>query len=161
MWEGGKAPTEGGGATQDQARPVFAGTGLREKPKTTRKVGLVTRQIGLVTGRAGLTGQTRGVALRDQARSVMAGGRLLVKPERRQEGVGEASREALQRRETQAPRMDGCRGERPRPLVNVYEVSDLPVRTVIDLPVRVVIDLPGCGATDLPAFRNGEKAAVQ
>ena len=37
--------------------------------------------------------------------------------------------------------------------MNVYEVSDLPVRMVIDLPV--------CGATDLPASRNGEKAAVQ
>ena len=37
--------------------------------------------------------------------------------------------------------------------MNVYEVSDLPVRTVIDLPV--------CGAIDLPASRNGEKAAVQ
>ena len=96
---------------------------------------------------------SRGGSLARPSKVSNGGRRASSEAKERQEGVGGASREALQRREAQAPRMDGCWEERPRPLMYAC--------VVIDLSVCEVIDLPVCEATDLPAPRNGEKAAVQ
>ena len=113
---------------------MFARAGLLVKPRTagrvglaarrvglaTRRVGLATRRVGLADRRVGLTTQRGVIALRDQARSVIAGVGLLVKPKRGKRGVGRASREALRKKGGISSQDRWVWGrERQRPLMSV------------------------------------------
>ena len=143
---GGREGTHRGGKSNTRPSKASVRRGRASREAEDDKRDRARHQRDWVRHRKGWAHRAgRGGSLTRLSKVSNGGRRASSEAKERQEGVGGASREALQRREAQAPRMDGCWGERPRPLMYAYEVSDLPV----------------CEATDLPASRNGEKAAVQ
>ena len=75
---------------REEQHETKQGMGSREKPKTTRKIGLAGSGAGRASHRAG-----KGGSLTRPSKVSNGGRRASSEAKKRQEGVGEASREAL------------------------------------------------------------------